>query len=296
MIDDPQVIGQNNDISATELRDRYLELLQDALTASLYDESAWLRVVPSNLGWNPIHWLRRGVKNLLLKQLAKDSIQLVKVRPFDALARERGFDWPLFGFSMAGTLRLENIRQCVKDVLDHDVPGDFIETGAWRGGATIFMRALLKVYGVSDRKVWVADSFEGLPPPADPDDGWDLSNIDYLKVSIEQVKANFARFGLLDDQVAFLHGWFCDTLPNAPIDRLSILRLDGDLYHSTMDALTYLYPKLSEGGYVIVDDYYSWPACRRAITEFLEVNAIKAEIRDIDGTAVYWQRVGSLSR
>ena len=154
---------------------------------------------------------------------------------------------------------------------------------------TIFMRALLKAYGVRDRKVWVADSFEGLPPPADKNDGWDLSDFDYLKVSLEQVKANFQKFSLLDDQVRFLQGWFSDTLPAAPIDRLSILRLDGDLYSSTMDALKCLYPKLSRGGYVIVDDYYSWPACRRAVTDFLAASSLSPKIKEIDGCAVYWR-------
>jgi len=142
---------------------------------------------------------------------------------------------------------------------------------------------------VRDRKVWVADSFEGLPVPADDEDGWDLSDIDYLRVSLDQVKSNFEKFGLLDDQVEFLPGWFCDTLPRAPIGRLSILRLDGDLYSSTMDALTSLYPKLSAGGYVIIDDYHSWPACRRAVTDFLSKSRIAPDIKEIDGCAVYWR-------
>jgi O-methyltransferase len=85
-----------------------------------------------------------------------------------------------------------------------------------------------------------------------------------LAVSLEQVKANFDRYGLLDDQVRFLKGWFRDTLPVAPIERLAVLRLDGDMYESPMDTLVNLYPKLSEGGYVIVDDYGAIPACRQA--------------------------------
>src|SRR5205814_6734396 len=153
------------------------------------------------------------------------------------------------GYTMVGHRRLENIQMCVEDVLRNQVPGDLIETGVWRGGASIFMRAVLKAYGVTDRKVWLADSFEGLPVPKDENDGQDLSQVDYLKVSVEQVQANFARFGLLDDQVKFLKGWFSDTLPNRPVERLAILRLDGDLYSSTMDALRALYDRVSRGGY-----------------------------------------------
>jgi O-methyltransferase len=151
------------------------------------------------------------------------------------------------------------------------------------------MRAILKVHGVTDRTVWVADSFEGLPSPASDTDGTDLSEVEYLKASLERVKANFERFGLLDDQVQFLKGWFCNTLPHAPIERLAILRLDGDLYSSTMESLRNLYHRVSPGGYVIVDDYYSWASCRRAVTDFLQENQIDAQIQTIDWAGVYWQ-------
>ena len=155
---------------------------------------------------------------------------------------------------------------------------------AWRGGATIFMRAVLKAYGVTDRYVWVADSFEGLPPPETgkyPHDAGDrLHEARELAVSLEEVKANFERYGLLDDQVRFLKGWFRDTLPAAPIERLAVLRLDGDMYESTMDTLVNLYPKLSEGGYAIVDDYGAIPACRQAVNDYRSANAITEKIRN----------------
>ena len=158
---------------------------------------------------------------------------------------------------MVGRARLDNLEHCIRDVLERNVPGDFIETGVWRGGSTIFMRALLRE--VTDQVVWAADSFEGMPVPEHNSDGWDMSRIEQLKVSLDEGKSNFARFGLLDEQVRFLQGWFKDTLPTAPINKLAILRMDGDLYNSTMDALTNLYDKLSPGGYVIVDDYKCWP-------------------------------------
>ena len=169
------------------------------------------------------------------------------------------------------------------------VPGDLIETGVWRGGMTIFMAALLKLEGETDRKVWVADSFEGLPVPASKTDGDDLSDVDHLKVSLEQVKANFARFDLLSDQVRFLKGWFCDTLPTAPIESIAVLRLDGDLYSSTMDALHNLYHKVSLGGYVIVDDYAGWDSCKAAVTDFLKEHDLDPEIKMIDWTGAYWK-------
>jgi O-methyltransferase len=141
--------------------------------------------------------------------------------------------------------------------------------------------------------VWAADSFEGLPPPAADADreqsAFDLSGVGYLKVSLEEVRAALDRFGLLDDQVRFLKGWFKDTLPTAPVGPLAILRLDGDMYESTRDALTPLYPKVSRGGFVIVDDYLSWPGCRRAIDEFRAAHGITAPLQAIDDHAVWWR-------
>ena len=258
----------------------YLDLLKKALTASIYEESSW-KIVNS------------GTKNIINRSLLKytdyKSLLLVKARPFDRSKREEGRDQPIFGLTMAGHRRLDNVQKCIEDVLENNIPGDLIETGVWRGGTTIFMRAILKAYGVKDRKVWVADSFEGMPTAKGESDGADLSQDDFLRVSLEQVKSNFEKFDLLDEQVEFLKGWFCDTLPNAPITSLSILRLDGDMYSSTMDSLQNLYPKVSKSGYVIVDDYYAWPSCRKAVTDYLEKNSIEPEIKRIDWTGVYWK-------
>jgi O-methyltransferase len=156
------------------------------------------------------------------------------------------------------------------------------------------MRAVLKAHGVTDRRVWLADSFQGLPPP-DPerypqDVGDPLHTMKELAVSLEQVKANFSRYGLLDDRVCFLPGWFRDTLPAAPVERLAVVRLDGDMYESTMDGLVNLYPKLSVGGYVIVDDYGYYASCRQAVHDFRAAHGIRDEIRQVDWTGVYWRR------
>src|SRR5262249_23671341 len=150
----------------------------------------------------------------------------------------------------------------------------------------------LKAYGVTDRTVWLADSFEGLPPPNAAlyphDRGSTLHQFGFLAVSLDQVRENFQRYGLLDEQVQFLKGWFRDTLPTAPVQRLAVLRLDGDLYESTMDALTHLYPKVSPGGYVIVDDYGNIAACRQAVHDYRNWHEVQDPIHDIDGMGVFW--------
>lgn len=212
---------------------------------------------------------------------------------FERQQRENGLDWPSRSLSMVGARRLLQLQRAAEFVIERRIPGDFIETGVWRGGACILMRAVLAAHGVRDRRVWVADSFQGLPPP-DPaqypaDHGQRLHEFPQLAVSLEAVRENFARFGLLDDQVVFLPGWFRDTLPLAPIDKLAILRLDGDLYESTIQALDALYDRLSVGGFAIVDDYGVFANCRAAVNDFRARRGITARIYDIDGSGVFWQ-------
>ena len=217
-------------------------------------------------------------------------------RPLDLRLRLEGRDWPPFAHTMIGRLRLDNLQDCAEAVLRDVIPGDFLEAGVWRGGAAIFLRGMLRAYGVQDRCVWLADSFAGLPPP-DPDRypadaGLNLHQFPKLAVSQDAVSANFRRYDLLDDQVRFLPGWFRDTLPTAPVERLALLRIDADLYESTIDALTHLYPKLPPGGFVIIDDYGFVAACRQAVTDYRQAHHIEEPIVPIDWTGAYWRRTG----
>jgi Macrocin-O-methyltransferase (TylF) len=288
------------DAAACRENDLYIDLLKKCLCASIYDESAWqplqgpMRTDVNR--HNPFQALPAALKHAAIRGLSKRSLMLVRKKPFDARVRDEGLDWPCFGFTMVGRKRLDNVQHCVEDILARGVPGDLVETGVWRGGTTILMRAILKKHNIEDVIVWCADSFEGMPKPTTADlkaqANSDFSDRDYLAVSLEQVQANFERFGLLDDQVKFLKGWFRDTLPTAPIERIALLRMDGDLYSSSMDALTCLYPKVSAGGYVIVDDYNSWPACRQAVDEYRRDHGIGEELVSVDPHAVYWQVAG----
>lgn len=235
--------------------------------------------------------LKRCLTNMIYRD---PNTTLGKRLPFDFSKRAEGRDWPDEAHTMIGLKRLDALHYCVEDVLDRGVPGDFIETGVWRGGASIFMRGALRAYGITDRIVWAADSFEGLPPPNPekyPEDAnYKFNEYQELAVSLEQVQNNFNRYGLMDDQVRFLKGWFRDTLPNAPVRRLAILRLDGDLYESTIDALTHLYPKLQKGGYAIIDDYGDVPACKRAVEDYRAAHGITEDIVPIDWTGVLWRK------
>jgi O-methyltransferase len=234
------------------------------------------------------------MKRCILNLIYEDEDMLRK-QAFLAAARADGRDWPAVAHSMVGQKRLDNVQACAEDVIRRGIPGDLIETGVWRGGATILMRAVLEAYGVRDRRVWVADSFEGLPRPDaskyPADAGDTFHTYPELAIPLESVQANFDRYGLLDDQVRFLKGWFKDTLTRAPIERLAVARLDGDMYESTIDALQALYPKLSIGGYLIIDDYGAVPGCKRAVEDYRQELGITEPIEAIDWTGVYWRRL-----
>jgi O-methyltransferase len=265
----------------------YLDLLKKCLTRAAFPET-----------YQPVEPIRGSARWLihapLRKLLAVAGFDLCRRVSVDPVRRAEGLDWPPDAETMIGLRRLENVERCILDVLRRKVPGDLIETGVWRGGATIFMRGVLRAYRETDRVVWAADSFQGLPKP-DPasyaaDRGVSLWRASRLACSLDDVKENFRRYGLLDEQVRFLVGWFRDTLPTAPIERLALLRLDGDMYESTIVALHALYPKLSPGGYVIVDDYNALNECKKAVDDFRSEYGVSDVLERIDRQAVFWQR------
>lgn len=249
---------ERHDKAASELRAAYLDLMRDSLIGRLNEELP----LPAS-----------------------------KYEAYDENARERGWDWPSKAPSMIGARRMENVRSECERLIKAGVPGDFMETGVWRGGACIMMRAVLKAYQIGDRRVIAADSFAGPPPPSagvPVDVGADFHNWKEFAVSLAEVKAGFARYGLLDRQVVFLEGLFKDTLPTAPAAALALLRLDGDMYESTMDGLVHLYGKLSPGGTLIADDYFLFEAQRQAVDEFRAKHGIADPIIQIDDFGGYW--------
>lgn len=221
----------------------------------------------------------------LLKKILTDQIH----HPSEA--RLEGTDWPENGFTMIGLKRLENIQMCASKIIEQNIEGDFLEAGVWKGGASMFMRAILKCYGIRNRTVWLADSFKGLPPPKPeyPADKDDIHHqYEKLAVSLEQVQRNFRTLDLLDEQVRFIEGWFHETLFTAPVDKISLLRLDGDMYESTYVSLEALYHKVSIGGFVLIDDYGYIDSCKQAVHDFLDKKSLKPLIQKIDWTGVYW--------
>jgi hypothetical protein len=202
--------------------------------------------------------------------------------------RLNGTDWPETAHTMIGLKRMNNLHESLDFIRINSIEGDFIETGVWRGGASIFAKLYFDLYQMN-KKVFVADSFKGLPFPEHPEDENDIHHtFDYLSVSLNQVKNNFKLYRCLDENVEFLEGWFHDTLPNNDkIGKLSILRMDGDMYKSTMDVFDSCYPKLVKGGIVIIDDFCI-SNCKRAVEDFRSSNNYSEEIHVVDQCGIFW--------
>jgi len=256
--------NQNETISEARLRAKYIDLMIKILVNSIYEDPG----IPGSYNGH---------------------------EAYDERRRAVGGDWPRTAHTMVGVARLNNLKDLVERTIREEVPGDYIETGVWRGGCCILMRAILSTYDDRQRKVYVADSFEGLPAPkpetypADADDPPFLRH-PALTVSEAQVRKNFTKYGLLDNQVVFIRGFFSDTLPELAAQTFALLRLDGDMYESTIVALESLYPKLSSGGYIIIDDYGAVEGCRKAVDDYRARHSIDAPLNVIDWGGVWWRK------
>lgn len=272
---------------AARLRTGYLDLLKAALVNTIYPEHE-LRIELLE---------KRGPQPDLARAM-RDIRYTDPQRFHDLVAcKADGRNWQgrvtRFSHTMIGLRRLQNLEWCASRVFLDGIEGDFMEAGVCQGGAAIFLRALQTAHGEGDRRTWLADSFEGLPEPATPADrGYDFHEAvqPWLAASLEAVQDNFRTYGLLSDEVRFIPGWFDRTLAQAPVERLAILRIDADLYASTIEVLRSLYDKVVSGGYVIVDDYHVFPPCKAAVDEFREAQGIAEPLVRIDWTAIFWRK------
>ena len=254
-------------MSDSVLKSRYLDLLEKSLADAIYGDSE--RSLEMRL-----HTLTYRFRH-----------------PY--LARHGVPRWPVRAHTMIVATRLRHLRHLVERTIQGGIHGDYIETGVWRGGACILMRGVLAAHGVLDRRVYCADTFAG-PPRPDPKYSADrrdhLHVFHQLAIAQEIVQRNFAAYDLLDDQVIFLKGPFAETLPRMSDNTFALIRLDGDMYGSTADALNNLYDRLSPSGFVIVDDYGGLKNCARAVNDFIEQRDLQVRIEPIDESCVWWQK------
>jgi len=264
----------------------YIELLKRILTRYGFESQFREFEARRDLRGRLILAINRFLKNR--------GVELVRHSRFNPETRRYGKDWPPEAETMVGLARLDNLECCIRTIVETGIEGDFLEAGVWRGGACIFMAGVLQALGAGDRSVWLADSFQGLPKPSgrfqEDLDGLRFWDFPELAVGETTVIENFARYGLWDpERIRLVKGWFSETLSVLEVRRLALLRVDGDMYESTMDVLMAMYSRLSPGGFCLIDDYGSVPACRSAVDDFREQMKIEARMSWVDADCVFWR-------
>lgn len=269
------------DMALNQLRERHMWLMRQALTRSIFEDGALAL------------WPAEKVDDATKATLDRLGLMAVARPEFDPYKRDRGKDWPVAAETMIGPRRLKNLDELLQGAVTLGVPGAYAECGIWRGGTCIYAAEFFKTYGES-RRVWGFDSFRGLPEgghyPEDEGDPHHTQN-DVFAVSREEVLANFNRYGIDTANVSLVEGWFRDSLPRWVTNnrgKIAVLRIDGDMYEGTMDPLRNLYPHVSIGGYVIVDDYGDVSACRKAVHDYLDGAGLEPHIHEVDHTCVWW--------
>jgi O-methyltransferase len=217
--------------------------------------------------------------------LVKDfvSTSLGNLSHMGSHARKEGGEWPVFALSMIGEQRMNNIRTLLEQAHREGLEGDFMECGVWRGGASIYAKIIIESLEWRVRKphVWLADSFSGLPLPRSQHDSAIWAKWDYLSVPSSEVKANLINFGVFDNTIHFCEGYFVDSLPLCHPKKIVVLRMDGDMYDSTTDQLSNLFPSVVDGGWIIIDDW-SIPSCQKAVLDFWKLHKLQRNFVQID--------------
>jgi O-methyltransferase len=250
------------------------------------DEYSTLR--PVSL-WSPNWKIRLLI--LINRLLYFFGVGIGLIRKTTTVDRYEGLDWPVDAETMIGMKRLNHLNYCLDTIRRENIPGDLLEAGVWRGGAVIFMKAYCDLYGLQ-KKVFAADSFKGLPEPRPEftkDSGSIWHEFEYLSVGLHTVQENFRKYGVSTTNVEFIEGFFEESLLNTNVKELALLRLDGDMYSSTWDTLINMYPKVVNGGFIVIDDY-SLQGAQAAVSDFFEKNQLNHKIYEIDSYAAYFRK------
>jgi len=202
-------------------------------------------------------------------------------------------------FTMTSRLRMEGLYQAVRHVLTRGIPGDIVECGVWKVGSSMLAAMVLIDSGDVERSLYLYDTFEGMTEPEERDVDHrglsakrqlsrsekreDRKNV-WAYCSLESVRANLVSTGLPEHRVRFVKGPVEKTIPGTLPKEIAVLRLDTDWYASTHHELVHLYPRLSPGGVLIVDDYGHWEGARQAVDEYFSKQAPPLLLQRLDYT------------
>jgi O-methyltransferase len=249
-----------------------------------------------------------GVKKLMIQYLETKGFTITKnvekkeVSILDITEQEF---WDLHKicqpYTMTSVERLYALYKAVDYVLKNNIEGDFVEAGVWRGGCALLMAKMLANRGITNRKIFMYDTYEGMSEPQAIDEDLLSNKADVLLekqldnkegsdsvwclASLEDVQNNFTKEGVTLQNINFVKGKVEDTIPHTiPTGSIALLRLDTDWYESTKHELQHLYPKLSKNGVLLIDDYGHWKGCRQAVDEYFAANNINLYMNRVDYT------------
>jgi len=200
-------------------------------------------------------------------------------------------------YTMTSIERLYAVHQAVGYVVANDIPGDLVECGVWRGGASMMAALTLRSLGVEDRRMYLYDTFAGMTEPEAVDasylgesarETWRRNERDGYNAwcygSLDDVRENMGRTGYPTERIEYVEGPVEATIPATVPERIAILRLDTDWYSSTRHELEHLYPRLVEGGVLIIDDYGYWVGARKAVDEYIAEKGLRILLARTDHT------------
>ena len=205
--------------------------------------------------------------------------------PVEATEHDAALIGSLRPFTMTSAERLWSLLNAVRYVVDEGLDGDFVECGVWRGGSVMAMAKQLADLSITDRRIWLYDTFAGMTAPTseDVEAGTGVTAADMLSTTDvgdgnnvwcvagrSDVEANVRSTGYPFEHFRFVEGDVAVTLGEAVPERIALLRLDTDWYESTRVGLEVLYPRLAVGGVCILDDYGHWQGARQAVDEYFE--------------------------
>jgi hypothetical protein len=245
-------------------------------------------------------WWRLHPRFALRRLRAKDHAQAEHEQhafPADFEETDKELYRRVGPYTMTTPTRVYALVRAVEYVTARDVPGAIVECGVWRGGSVMAAALTLLRLGITDRDIHLYDTFAGMPPPSDADttrsgeraadllaQGDEGSHI-WAIASLDDVRTAVLSVGYPEERIHFVEGLVEETLPETAPAEISLLRLDTDWYESTKHELEHLYPRISPGGVLILDDYGHWQGARRAVDEYLGDNGVALLLNRIDATA-----------
>lgn len=224
--------------------------------------------------------------------------QQLAIRFPDALPWQLKIMESVQAVTMTSPERIFALITAVVYVCENDIPGDFVECGVWKGGSSAAIAKTLVHLQATDRTLWMYDTFDGMSEPtaADVDflgqtadqllDQQDIaeSTSVWCRSPLDEVKSTMQATGFPQEQIRFVQGRVEETLPQDSPSRVALLRLDTDWYESTKCELEILFPNMSSGGVLIIDDYGHWQGCRKAVDEYFADHHISMLLNRIDYT------------